>query len=456
MKLVILLFFTTFTLVSQNIKGVVLDLQSDKPLENVNVYLNTTKKGTVTNIKGVFYLKSNISNNDTIQFSMISYTSKKITFLELIKANYVVYLSQKIENLEQVVLTSNKTLNPKLHFKKLSSLDYGLHSFASALVDSKIYVIGGDASYIEYTEKRALDKVSKIPGATFNDLLKEMRMNASWENYKGDLQMYDINKNEWTSTSLKFRKRAYNKLNYFNGKLYILGGKTFSINRKKEYLDDKIEIFNLKDNTITIDDTNPHQAVNFESFVYGNNIMVLGGSLKLNKNGEKIYTNKSHIYNLKTGFWYELKDMLSAKEVKGILINNKIYLIGGFNGKPISEIESYNITTGKWNKEGQLFTGIENPALTYNNDIIYIFDYRKMLTYNINTKELNEYNIDLFLKASELYYYNNKIYILGGFIQDEFSKTPSSKLYSIVINEFLKTKVVKSKKIDSNIIVTYN
>ncbi|SFZ90489.1 Kelch motif-containing protein [Flaviramulus basaltis] len=449
-KLFSLLLFSTYTLFSQNIKGIVLDQESKKPLENVNIYINKPNNGTTSNEKGEFYLNSNLKKSDTIFFSILGYSLKKHLFSEL--KNSTIYLSKKTENLNEIFINSNIKLNSNISFKKLSSIKTGRHSFASSLVGSKIYVIGGDASNIVNTEKKALNDLSNTAESTFEDFLKSLKMNPSWENYKGDLQVYDITKDTWQKSDLKFRKRAYNTLNCFDNKLYIIGGKSLSVSRKHEYLDDKIEVLDLKNNTIVTDDTNPHQAVNFESFIYNDNIIVMGGSVKLNKKGKKVYTNKSHIYNLETGYWYELNDMPKAMEAKGLLIKNKIYLIGGFNDKPLSEIESYNILTGEWTKEGNLFYGIEKPALTYNQNVIYIFNDGKLLTYNIVSKDLNEYKIDLNLKASELYYYEEKIYLLGGYIEDEFSKSSSSNLYSIDLNEFVKTKIIKTKKVNEKLL----
>ncbi len=448
MKLFILLFFSSFILFSQSIKGVVLDQQSNTPLENVHVYINKSiKKGSVSNKDGEFHLKSKTNKNDTLCFSIIGYYLKKKSFSDLKKENYIVCLRKKTENLNKVIVTSNKKLKPKIHFKKLSSLKTGRHSFASTLIDSKIYVIGGDASNLVDTARKTLNDIIHIPNPSIKDIRRGLLANTSWENYKGDLQIYDIRTGVWLKSDLKFRNRAYNTLNFHNNSIYVLGGKRLSINKKYEYLDDKIEIFDLKNNTIAIDDTNPHQAVNFESFTYNNNIIVMGGSVKLSKDGKKTYTNKSHIYNIGTGYWYELSEMSKAKEVKGVLVENKIYLIGGFNGNPLSEIESYNISSGKWEKEGELFYGIEKPALAYNDNIIYIFNNGKIVTFNINTKELNEYEINLNLKASKLYYFNEKIYLLGGYFQDEFSKSSTSRLYSIDLNEFERTKVKKTRKI---------
>ena len=85
-------------------------------------------------------------------------------------------------------------------------------------------------------------------------------------------------------------------------------------------------------------------------------------------------------------------------------------------------------------------------ALTYHDDTIYIFNDGKIYTYDIHTKTLNEYVIDLRLKASELYYYEDKLYLLGGYTYNEYSTTPSDNFYSIEVNEFLNTEIKNTKK----------
>lgn len=92
-----------------------------------------------------------------------------------------------------------------------------------------------------------------------------------------------------------------------------------------------------------------------------------------------------------------------------------------------------------------LFYGIENPALASNDNIIYIFNDDKIMTYNIETKILHEYRIDLNLKNSQIFCYGNNLYILGGSIESDYKKSPSSKLYSIDLNEFSVTKSIHSK-----------
>ena len=442
--LVVIIFsFSTFILFSQHIEGKVLDVTTKDPIAGVNVYLKGCKTGTFTDENGNYYLKVSFKNlkTDTIQFSHISYKKLQIPFKKNTSL-YSVYLIPDSNNLSEIEISKKKNLKSSIAFKKISTMKIGLHDFGSVLNNNKIYVLGGDFSYEEDGLRKRMEN---NPDMSFDELIGRKIIGVNFWRYSNKLLIYDIKNNTWEKSNLKLRKRAYGNSNFYENKIYNFGGKNISNNGKFEYLDDKIEIIDIDKETVTIDNTNPHQAVNFASFTYKDNIIVIGGSIKLKNNNLKEYTNKVHLYNIKTGLWYELATMPVEKEVNGVLINDKIYLVGGFNGKPLNSIETYNITNGKWKKEGELFEGMERPAITKNNDLIYIFDDGKIYTYNIKTKELNEYFIDLYKKAAHLYYANNKLYILGGYNYTNYSVTPATELYTIDLNEFNLTKVINSK-----------
>lgn len=444
MKLNLILFFSIFTVFGQNIKGTVLEEGSQKPLENVNIYFKKEKTGVASDESGEFSLKttSKINPLNIISFSYIGFESKNFTFLRLKKLNFVIHLSKKTENLDEVTVTSSQ--KSQISYKTLSRSKKGVYNFGSTLIDNNIFVIGGDLSITVDAKKRIFDEMSNNPEAGFEDFLKRIRSNFSWESYSDKLMAYNLKEDTWNTSKLKFRKRAYHKVVSFANKIYVLGGKTLSTNRKREYLDDKIEVLNLETEQIIVDNTNPHQAINFTAVAYNDNIIVMGGSIKQKSNGQKIYTDQSHIYNITSGYWYELTKMTKPKEINGIIIKNKVYLIGGFNKIELSEIESYDLITGKWKSEGNLFYGIENPALTHYDNIIYIFNDGKIMTFNTDTKILNEYRIDLSLKNAQIYCYENNLFVIGGSKEYNYKKSSSSRVYSIDLDEFSKTKTIKS------------
>ena len=424
--------------IAQNTRGIVLEEKTNKPLAGVSIFISKTGIGTTSSEQGEFTLKyfDKLHESDTIIFSSIGYTAKKLTYSELKGRGFVVFLGVSVHLLERVTIFADKQLKPQVEYTRLASLKNGLYAFGSVMIGDKIWVVGGDESD---DDGRGYKPISFMGSSLV------MNSYYYWQNYSSKLQVYDIASDSWMISDLKFSARAYHSVNYFNNKIYVLGGKRLSANRKLEYLDEKVEVYDLAKNSIFVDKTNPHQAVNFASFVYNDNLIVMGGSTKLKINDEKEYSCKVHLLNLKSGYWFELKDMPVAKETKGLLINNTIYLIGGFNLNPLTAIETYNIVTAEWKVEGQLFYGVERPALAYTDTIIYIFEEGKIQTYNIVTKELKMYSIDLQLKSAEIFCADNKLIIVGGFEEYETSIKPSSNVYSIDLDEFNKSVIYFSK-----------
>lgn len=450
-KLFVILLFVPLLSISQNIKGIVVSEKTNLPIEDTNIFALSSNTGTLTNTKGEFTLTlpARFKENDTLQFSHVGFITTKIAISDLKKLNFKVSLPEDVENLKGLTISVNQKikLKSKLHSTKLEPLKYGIYAFGSILKEDKIYIIGGDATYTtDPWEKVKRER----PDFTLQDYLRELRFQSNGEFYKDKLLIYDIKNNSWENSELKFKKRAYHNLNYYDNKIYITGGKRISANGKFQYLQDEIEVFDTKKQSITIDKTYPHQASGSASFTYNDNIIVIGGSTKMNtENNKKVFTNKVHLYNITSGYWYELTSMPTAKEASGVLINDKIYLIGGNNGTPLSEIETFDLATEKWQTEGELFEGLEKPTVTYHDNIIYFFENDKMYLYDIKSKQLKEYLVDLSLKKSSMHYYNGKLYILGGSTENSYSSTPSANVYSIAIDEFETTQLSKIKVLSS-------
>lgn len=448
MRLTLFFLFITFCSVAQNFTGKVLEQKSNDPLAGVNIYLNKTKEGGTTNKKGVYKLKfrSNINDRDTLLFSHIGYKTYKITIAELRKKEFLVLLTVDNKNIKEVTVAKNKQLRNTLRYEKIASMKNGIHSFGALLDKTKIYILGGDESAFADNATQQFKRLSDInPGLSLLGLISKLTPEFRYYNFSNKLQIFDIETSTLEESELKFRKKAFHNIIMYNNKIYSLGGKQISRNGKFEYLDNKIEVFDLSDNSITIDHTNPHQAVNFACALANNSIIVAGGSVKNSQKGLKQFTKKVHLYQLDTGLWYELADMPTAKETKGIVVKNKFYLFGGNNQKPVDDVEVLNLLTEKWEKIGELFSKMNRPALTNNGKVIYIFEDGKINTYNTDTKILKEYLINLALNSAEIFYTDKKLYIIGGFWEDEESKSPSKKIYRIDIKEFENTSINNSK-----------
>ncbi|AOW21075.1 Kelch repeat-containing protein [Urechidicola croceus] len=440
----LLLFLLLFIGISQaqTIKGIVFDSETNRPLNGVHVYTKNEKNVTLTNEKGEFTLKlwSKIDENDLIYFSFLGYKTNSVSYLGALKT-YKVFMTKEINTLDGVTIYKKNQLKLRIDYQKLNEMPEAIYSFGSCLVGNKIYTIGGDASFqIDGVKKTIYEN----PGE--ENMLKLYKKATSIYNkqiFKPSLNIYNIDTDTWSTSEAVFKKRAYHNVIYDKKeeKIYVIGGKNRSKKGVFEYLDNQIEIFDLEDNTITIDNTNPHPGVDFESFIYEDNIIVMGGSTKIFKNGRINYSKKVHFYNTNSGFWYELQDMPKGKEIKGTLIGDKIYVFGGFDDKTLTQIETYDLITGDWELIGNMNINLKKPAITNFGSDIFLFENKKMFVYNINSKELKEYSIDLSMVASEMLCFNQKLYIVGGYIENEYSIIPSKDMYSIDLKEFEVTKL---------------
>ena len=435
---------------SQKIEGAVFDKQTNEVIQGVSIHLLNEYEGVSTNNLGEFKLK--VRKKDVLVFSHIGYKTRQISIIDLKKKNFNVYLDLEVQNLSTVSISTKNSLQYKLRYTKLTSLNNSIYSFGSTLVDGKIYLFGGDKSNEtnEYMQTLSSRKYDNIQYDAALEALDDVGYDYSYRKFSRQSSIYYIENDFWSYSNLNFREKANCEVHYYEDKIYVIGGRRLSKNKSWEYLEDKIEVYDLVKDSVFVDDVNPHQAVNFVSVIKDENLIIIGGSTKMSKNKVKTFSNKVHLYNLKTGLWFELDDMPTAKEAKGILVKNKIYLIGGNNGNDLKTIESLDLNSGIWKIEGESFEVINRPAMTHFNNIIYLYEDGKVLTFDTSTNKLNQYLIGLFLKKANMHFYNNKLYILGGYLQDEYAITPSKNVYSIDLDELEKTKVNKSKILNRN------
>lgn len=445
--------FLSGNIVSQEVRGKVLDKETKQALSNVSIFLTKNNKiGTTTNEKGEFFLDIKKSNLTSITFSIIGYNSLTIHISQLKNSGGIIHLTRENNLLHEISIISPKK-QEKLKYTTVGNLESELSSFASVRVDDKLYISGGDKSNLENGFLATFERASaSVPQLSQEALNRFWTPSLNYRRYSNKIYEFDLKENKLRElpTHLK-SNRAYHKMYYFNGNLYVLGGKKLSVQswRYKEYLSNDIEIYNLAKNTIKSRKVNLHQAANFGLTGKNEYLFLMGGS-KAIKNKQKVFSEKISYLNLKNGNWYVLGEMKNPKETNTIQIGNYIYTFGGNNGKPTDEITSWNVITGEWSTIGKLFYPIENAALTkYKNDI-YIFEQGKILVYNVIKKTLKQYYTEIYLKNANLHYYDYALYILGGLIPEKYSTRSSDKIYRIDLLEMKITKVTDFKKFNSS------
>jgi len=456
MKKLILLatFLLSIGLQAQKIKGVVYNSETKLPVKRAHIQVN--KEVYVTNKKGEFSFRAPKKWNKEMFISHLSYKNQKLSYAG--EKEYKIYIKPENTILDEVSVVGEKGKR-KLEFEKLPALPKRLHSFASVLIDDKIYVFGGDTSEEEKAFRRLTQNNIVIgsqqqeqqnlsnPNAVMNSFISGLSRNQSYFQFSDALYTYDLQNKNWTEEEIKVRKRANHSAVKIDDKIYILGGKRLSTNKRKEYLDEKVEVFNPISKKIEVDDTNPHQSVGVQTITYKGKMFTFGGSVKKKINGDKYYSQKVHSYDPKTGLWHLLAEIPIAEETSVSLIGDKVYFIGGFKKEKTNMIVSLNLANGKMKAEGKLFYDFSKPSVTKKDKTIYIFENSKLLTYNTETNELRDYRIDLPFYSSQIFVQKNDLLVLGGYKKDDFGTRAQQNFFKIDLAQLPKTRARKYAKL---------
>lgn len=374
------------------IKGVTVEGEKGQPLPGVNIY----------------------TQNDSIVFSHVGYLPFKCTLRELKQLNYRVTLHEQPQRMQEVVV-SGESPSPFLEWTEVTSLPKPLYSFGGFLLDGKIYVVAGDETLIRLV------------------ITKSRTGTEANEYHSSTVYVYDIAADTWEKHAEGLVPRAGHAAHFYKNRIFILGGKRFSTNRKLEYTDATMEIYDLDKDTLYIDPVNPHQAVDFTSFIYEDCLYVMGGATK-----EKVFSDKIHTLDLKRGVWYEQENTIPVGrrgKMNGIRVGSKVYFFGGYRTAPMWTAASYDLQTRQWRRLCNLKDGVAYPSLATHGDCIYIFENRNLQVYNIKTDTIRMYELAaLDIESAGLFYWDNMLYIVGGCTRQGIYVVPHKSVIAVDVS----------------------
>ncbi|MET3035324.1 kelch repeat-containing protein [Chryseobacterium sp. NRRL B-14859] len=277
-----------------------------------------------------------------------------------------------------------------LDFKNLANMSVGRGAITSVIVDDNIYVSNG------YQEKGG---------------------NANY------IEKYNITDNKWSVLNATLLTKKFANSETYNNKIYIFNG----------WGNSHLEIVDLATNTITKGAVNHSYTGNAGSAIHNGKIYVFGGS-GLNGAKTTIFSNRFQYYDIASDTWHPLPDMPTAREAKGKIVNDKLYVIGGFNGTSSRLINVYDLNTNLWIKQYTMPAGISGHSLAVSGNKIFIaggYNNQTFLAYfDTTTNKFHQLSSNMIPRrhaAAEVY--NNKLYIIGG----STTSVTSSALKSIQV-----------------------
>ena len=226
------------------------------------------------------------------------------------------------------------------------------------------------------------------------------------------LFQYDTELNTW-STIIPDNELADKR--YANGE--VIGNSLYLFNGSNSFTGEQnnlVEIVNLETNEVTYGAENPLSRNEAGSASDGSNIFVFGG-----ETSNDTYTNKLYSYNISSDVWTMLADMPTPQTTRGEIINDKIYVIGGYNGSVSNIIDIYNIENNEWESQFIMPDGVSANSLAVHNDLIFIIgDYIDLDRINYfdtsNEVFISVDNNMIGRRHSDAEVIDNNIYLIGG------------------------------------------
>jgi N-acetylneuraminic acid mutarotase len=315
-----------------------------------------------------------------------------------------------------------------LQFKTLANMSAGRGAMTSVIVNDNIYVSNG------YQEK----------GGNTNYIEK-----------------YNITDNRWSVLNSTLLTKKFANSETYDNKIYVFNG----------WGNSHLEIVDLATNTITKGAVNHSYTGNAGSALYNGKIYVFGGS-GLNGAPTTKFSNRFQYYDIASNTWHPLPDMPTAREAKGKIVNDKLYVIGGFNGTSSRLINVYDLNTNLWTNQYTMPAGISGHSLAVSGNKIFIaggYNNQTFLAYfDTTTNKVHQLSSNMIPRRHAVAeVYNNKLYIIGG----STTSLTSSAIKSIQVadisenviaanetseNRTLETKVYTSSSRDGFVISNEN
>ncbi len=262
-----------------------------------------------------------------------------------------------------------------LNFKHLADMSVRRGGISSAVTDDDIYVSNG------YRDNDG--------NATF-------------------IEKYSIKDNRWGIVNTKLLPRRFGNSETYDHKIYIFNG----------WGNSHLEILDLETNKITKGAVNRAYTGNAGSAIHNGKIYVFGGS-GLNNAATTVFSNRFQYYDIASDTWHPLPDMPTAREAKGKIVNDKLYVIGGFNGTPSRLVNVYDLNKNLWTEQYTMPVGISGHSLAVSGHKIFIAggsNNQTFLAYfDTDTNTLHQLSSNMIPRrqaAAEIY--NGKLYIIGG------------------------------------------
>ena len=226
---------------------------------------------------------------------------------------------------------------------------------STAVMDGKIYAIGGEQVEKIKAYKGWVNKIKSLP----------------------TVEMYDPSTDTWTQKGDMPTARSYFSTAVMDRKIYAIGGTSIF---KEQYRLETVEVYDPSTDTwAKARDMNHARSCAALSVVNGEIYAMGGWGLSEIQDQPEPVLSSVEVFNLKMNRWRERAGMVVPKTSHtASVIDGKIYVMGGYfrkgeEYKTLSTIEIYDPATDRWTQESDMLIEKSGHEAEVIDGKIYIF-----------------------------------------------------------------------------------
>jgi N-acetylneuraminic acid mutarotase len=315
--------------------------------------------------------------------------------------------------LPAINLPPTKAADPQSFWTTMSPMLTARGGFGVAVVDGKIYAIGGltgndlPVSITEEYNPQTNQWTSKTPMPTprsgfaitvYQNKIYVIGGSVGY-GYIGNNEVYDPLSNTWETKTSMPTPRADLCANVVNDKIYLIGGKKYSSTTPFFNETNINEVYDLTNDSWSTKTPVPTAVQGYASAVFNSKIYVMGGSLETLSLEKTLLTGATQVFDPQNNSWSLAANLPQAVSygaagiTEGYMAPARIYYIGGYSvGKFTGQAQAYNSENNSWSIAETMPTSRAYLGIAVVNDVLYAiggFDGTKWLDINEQYKPVS-------------------------------------------------------------------
>lgn len=201
--------------------------------------------------------------------------------------------------------------------------------------------------------------------------------------YSSEIYRYDIEQDEWSVLTNQTIPKRFASLAIVGDQLFVFNGLLMG-----GVQNPNLEVIDIRTGQVVSVINNPQPASSSGVTTWEGKIYSFGGNL-----GRNEYSNKLFEFDPTQESWKELSEMPIRSNIKGEIIDGKLYAFGGYNGSVSGDLYVYDLEMDTWSAPIPMGKNVSGHTTAIIDEMIYLVgDYSDLNSLGVYDTRTNSFS----------------------------------------------------------------